>query len=90
MIRKVENRARARTQILEKDIELLIKDFLKGYLIKHIKVHPDRPGPEEISFAVTTFCRDLNRQVADVDVERFIGSLSSKILEISDAEKTSG
>lgn len=38
MIRKVENRAEARTKALEKDIVLLVQDFLKGYKVDWIRV----------------------------------------------------
>jgi hypothetical protein len=91
MIRKIENRAEARTKTLEQDIVLLIRDFVKGYAINYI--HGWGPGTEpayEIDQAVRYFCQDLRAQVAKIDTERFIESFSSKILEVSDAEKTSG
>jgi hypothetical protein len=87
MAGKVRARARERAKALEKDISMLIGDFVRGYGIIDPAEYPGHRQPIEglprgWQNNVEDLCHALGKHVGEIDVERYVQNLSAKILEI--------
>jgi len=87
MADKVRERARERAEVLEKDLSVLIRDFVRDYgpidhryaVLKGIRVNP---GGDSWESVIEKLCEALGNYVGEIEVERYVQNLSAKILEI--------